>query len=225
MKKRSDEQEGKDYEWKGGDEDWVSHRSTIRPDGIFKKETIGDVSELFGWKERDAGTGTVLDWVSRVSMVSCKRTSKKVCSRFFYFHLTPTSPFSHHPLPPHLFFLQSTRMEEIGIELAKQDPTFSAVVSEKSKLHASLPQQDEELYAKWKRLEGHEEFLDLQEVSSMFPCSVCLAFIRRWKRGLVALCLLEIEGDLVEPGRFVLPLDSDICFFFSVSLYLFILLS
>ncbi|CDZ96870.1 26s proteasome subunit p45 [Phaffia rhodozyma] len=54
-------------------------------------------------------------------------------------------------------------MEEIGIELSKQDPTFPAVVSEKSKLLASLPQQDEELYAKWKRLEGHEEFLDLQE--------------------------------------------------------------
>lgn len=55
-------------------------------------------------------------------------------------------------------------MDEIGI-LDKQDPTFSSVVSEKSKLLSSLPQADEELYQKWKRLEGHEEFLDLQEVS------------------------------------------------------------
>lgn len=57
-------------------------------------------------------------------------------------------------------------MDEIGIQLAKEDPTFTSVVSEKSKLLASLPQADEELYGKWKRLEGHEEFLDLQEVSA-----------------------------------------------------------
>lgn len=56
-------------------------------------------------------------------------------------------------------------MDEIGIQLSKEDPTFPSVVSENRKLHASLPQADEELYGKWKRLEGHEEFLDLQEVS------------------------------------------------------------
>ncbi|KAL7411505.1 26S proteasome subunit P45 [Mrakia frigida] len=54
-------------------------------------------------------------------------------------------------------------MDEIGIQLSKEDPTFTSVVSETTKLLASLPQADEELYGKWKRLEGHEEFLDLQE--------------------------------------------------------------
>lgn len=57
-------------------------------------------------------------------------------------------------------------MDEIGIQLAKEDPTFPSVVSEKTRLLASLPQAEEELYGKWKRLEGHEEFLDLQEVRS-----------------------------------------------------------
>lgn len=62
-------------------------------------------------------------------------------------------------------------MDEIGISLAKEDPTLPAVISDKKQLLQSLPQADEELYAKWKRLEGHEEFLDLQEVR-LFRCSV-----------------------------------------------------
>lgn len=67
-------------------------------------------------------------------------------------------------------------MDEIGIQLSKEDPTFTSVVTETRKLHASLPQADEELYGKWKRLEGHEEFLDLQEVST----SLLLCWYGRW---------------------------------------------
>lgn len=77
----------------------------------------------------------------------------------------PTDPPTHFP-SPYTSSPPLNRMEEIGIQLSKEDPTFAAVVNEKSKLLASLPQADEELYGKWKRLEGHEEFLDLQEVSN-----------------------------------------------------------
>jgi hypothetical protein len=61
-------------------------------------------------------------------------------------------------------------MDEIGLSaqsasISKQDPTFQSVLSEKKQLLKDLPAGEEELYGKWKRLEGHEEFLDLQEVS------------------------------------------------------------
>lgn len=75
---------------------------------------------------------------------------------------SPTTPTSTFPSSPSALLT----MDEIGIQLSKEDPTFTSVVSETTKLLASLPQADEELYGKWKRLEGHEEFLDLQEVSN-----------------------------------------------------------
>lgn len=63
-------------------------------------------------------------------------------------------------------------MDELGLGPAKPlidlDPTLPAVLADKSAILASATASGsgagEELYAKWKRLEGHEEFLDLQEV-------------------------------------------------------------
>ncbi|KAL8286363.1 hypothetical protein RQP46_004380 [Phenoliferia psychrophenolica] len=52
-------------------------------------------------------------------------------------------------------------MEEIGIEIDREDPTFTAIVEEKATLLSSLPQED--LYLKLKKLEQHTEFLALQE--------------------------------------------------------------
>ncbi|KAM0752857.1 26S proteasome subunit P45 [Meredithblackwellia eburnea MCA 4105] len=52
-------------------------------------------------------------------------------------------------------------MEEIGIQIDREDPTFTSVVEEKATLLSSLPQED--LYLKLKKLEQHTEFLSLQE--------------------------------------------------------------
>ncbi|SGY20510.1 BQ5605_C016g08080 [Microbotryum silenes-dioicae] len=52
-------------------------------------------------------------------------------------------------------------MDEIGLDLEREDPTFSSVVEEKASLLSSLPQQD--LYLKLKKLDQHLEFLSLQE--------------------------------------------------------------
>ncbi|WWD01241.1 26S protease regulatory subunit 6B [Kwoniella sp. B9012] len=54
-------------------------------------------------------------------------------------------------------------MEEIGIDLKLEDPTLPSQISEKQALLNSLPTSDEELYSTWKKLEGHREFLELQE--------------------------------------------------------------
>jgi len=71
-------------------------------------------------------------------------------------------------------------MEEIGIDLKlsvsfhhlphgqswrQQDPSIQQPASEKQELLKSLPAGDEELYSTWRRLEAHQEFLTIQEVS------------------------------------------------------------
>jgi len=61
-------------------------------------------------------------------------------------------------------------MDELGLGAAATqplidlDPTLPAVLADKSAVLLAPGAGGEELYAKWKRLEGHEEFLDLQEV-------------------------------------------------------------
>ncbi|KAH9808946.1 ATP-dependent 26S proteasome regulatory subunit [Melampsora americana] len=53
-------------------------------------------------------------------------------------------------------------MNEIGIEIRKEDPTFSAVIDEKAALAAQL-NSEEDIYIKFKKLQQHLEFLELQE--------------------------------------------------------------
>ncbi|KAG6831176.1 26S proteasome regulatory subunit 6B [Tricholoma furcatifolium] len=52
-------------------------------------------------------------------------------------------------------------MDEIGIELQRNEPTFESVVSEKSALYHEL--QEEDLYSKYKKLSRHLEMLEIQE--------------------------------------------------------------
>ncbi|OCB84272.1 26S proteasome subunit P45 [Sanghuangporus baumii] len=52
-------------------------------------------------------------------------------------------------------------MDEIGIEIQKEEPTFESVVSEKTQLLQEL--QDEDLYIKYKKLTRHLEMLEIQE--------------------------------------------------------------
>lgn len=66
-------------------------------------------------------------------------------------------------------------MDELGIAaatapLVAEDPTLPSVLAD-TKAVLQPAQPDEELYAKWKRLEGHEEFLDLQEVRPALPAA------------------------------------------------------
>lgn len=76
-------------------------------------------------------------------------------------------------------------MDELGLGAAKPlidlDPTLPAVLADKTAVLASPAAASgsvsEELYAKWKRLEGHEEFLDLQEVRLL---SLSLLVPSRW---------------------------------------------
>ncbi|EGG00469.1 ATP-dependent 26S proteasome regulatory subunit [Melampsora larici-populina 98AG31] len=53
-------------------------------------------------------------------------------------------------------------MNEIGIEIRKEDPTFSAVIDEKAALAAQI-NSEEDIYIKFKKLQQHLEFLELQE--------------------------------------------------------------
>ncbi|KAG6868275.1 26S proteasome regulatory subunit 6B [Termitomyces sp. T159_Od127] len=52
-------------------------------------------------------------------------------------------------------------MDEIGIELQRNEPTFESVVNEKSALYHEL--QEEDLYSKYKKLTRHLEMLEIQE--------------------------------------------------------------
>ncbi|KAI0093883.1 26S proteasome subunit P45 [Irpex rosettiformis] len=52
-------------------------------------------------------------------------------------------------------------MDELGIEIRKEDPTFESVVTEKTALIQEL--QEEDLYVKYKKLSRHLEMLDIQE--------------------------------------------------------------
>jgi len=52
-------------------------------------------------------------------------------------------------------------MDEIGIQVDRQDPTFPSVLEEKATLLTQLPQEDQ--FLKLKKLEQHLEFLALQE--------------------------------------------------------------
>ncbi|KAF7322868.1 26S proteasome regulatory subunit [Mycena chlorophos] len=52
-------------------------------------------------------------------------------------------------------------MDEIGIEIQKQEPTFESVVTEKVALYQEL--QEEDLYIKYKKLARHLEMLEIQE--------------------------------------------------------------
>ncbi|KAH9856947.1 26S proteasome subunit P45 [Lenzites betulinus] len=53
-------------------------------------------------------------------------------------------------------------MDEIGVEIQKQEPTFEAVVEDKASLLLEL-EQEEDLYLKYKKLARHLEMLDIQE--------------------------------------------------------------
>ncbi|OJT10759.1 26S protease regulatory subunit 6B [Trametes pubescens] len=53
-------------------------------------------------------------------------------------------------------------MDEIGVEIQKQEPTFEAVVEDKASLMQEL-EQEEDLYLKYKKLARHLEMLDIQE--------------------------------------------------------------
>ncbi|OJA14828.1 hypothetical protein AZE42_00781, partial [Rhizopogon vesiculosus] len=52
-------------------------------------------------------------------------------------------------------------MEDVGMEIQKEEPTFESVVAEKSALHKQL--QEEDLYTKYKKLARHLELFDIQE--------------------------------------------------------------
>ncbi|KAG6865024.1 26S proteasome regulatory subunit 6B [Blastosporella zonata] len=53
-------------------------------------------------------------------------------------------------------------MDEIGIELQRNEPTFESVVSEKSAFYHEI-QEEEDLYSKYKKLARHLEMLEIQE--------------------------------------------------------------
>lgn len=57
---------------------------------------------------------------------------------------------------------RASAMDEIGIEIQKEDPTFNEVVDEKSALLASV-QSTDDYYTKLKKLQRHLELLELQE--------------------------------------------------------------
>ncbi|PSR74111.1 hypothetical protein PHLCEN_2v10067 [Hermanssonia centrifuga] len=52
-------------------------------------------------------------------------------------------------------------MDEIGISIKKEEPTFESVVTEKAALMQELHEED--LYVKYKKLSRHLEMLDIQE--------------------------------------------------------------
>ncbi|KAF9514531.1 hypothetical protein BS47DRAFT_1372317 [Hydnum rufescens UP504] len=52
-------------------------------------------------------------------------------------------------------------MDEIGIQIQKEEPTFESVLTEKKALYEEL--QEEDYYIKYKKLARHLEMLDLQE--------------------------------------------------------------
>ncbi|KAF8312019.1 26S proteasome subunit P45 [Clavulina sp. PMI_390] len=52
-------------------------------------------------------------------------------------------------------------MDQIGIQIQKEEPTFESVVTEKTALFEEL--QEEDYYVKYKKLSRHLEMLDLQE--------------------------------------------------------------
>ncbi|KAJ8483260.1 hypothetical protein ONZ51_g4810 [Trametes cubensis] len=53
-------------------------------------------------------------------------------------------------------------MDEIGVEIQKEEPTFETVVEDKTALLQEL-EQEEDLYLKYKKLARHLEMLDIQE--------------------------------------------------------------
>ncbi|KAH8083052.1 P-loop containing nucleoside triphosphate hydrolase protein [Filobasidium floriforme] len=54
-------------------------------------------------------------------------------------------------------------MDQLGIDIQKEEPTIHQEVKEKQTLLQALPTGDEELYTRFKKLEAHREFLNLQE--------------------------------------------------------------
>ncbi|KAG1768370.1 P-loop containing nucleoside triphosphate hydrolase protein [Suillus occidentalis] len=52
-------------------------------------------------------------------------------------------------------------MEDVGMEIQREEPTFESVVTEKAALHKEL--QEEDLYTKYKKLARHLELFDIQE--------------------------------------------------------------
>ncbi|KAG9045134.1 DNA topoisomerase [Tulasnella sp. UAMH 9824] len=62
----------------------------------------------------------------------------------------------------HPFLLAFSFMDEIGIEIQKEEPTFGSVVTEKTALMEEL-QATEDYYTKYKKLTQHLEMLEIQE--------------------------------------------------------------
>lgn len=54
-------------------------------------------------------------------------------------------------------------MDQLGIEIDREEPTFTATVNDQATLLASLPPASEDLYLKLAKLEAHLELLALQE--------------------------------------------------------------
>lgn len=90
-----------------------------------------------------------------------KEVSIKICSLPFAFltshQATPTDLTPHTPL-----HLRTTRCDP---PWTLQEPTIHQEVKEKQTLLQALPIGDEELYTRFKKLEAHREFLNLQEAS------------------------------------------------------------
>ncbi|KAL7283451.1 LOW QUALITY PROTEIN: hypothetical protein ACG7TL_002882 [Trametes sanguinea] len=69
-----------------------------------------------------------------------------------------------HPSYTHSFLRLRipANMDEIGVEIQKEEPTFETVVEDKTQLLQEL-EQEEDLYLKYKKLARHLEMLDIQE--------------------------------------------------------------
>ncbi|GAA5886100.1 hypothetical protein JCM6882_004265 [Rhodosporidiobolus microsporus] len=54
-------------------------------------------------------------------------------------------------------------MEDLGIEIEREDPTFATTLQDKTSLQSTLPPSNDDLFLKLSKLEAHLELLALQE--------------------------------------------------------------
>lgn len=53
-------------------------------------------------------------------------------------------------------------MEELGIQIRREEPTFDDAVAEKTAIHQEM-QQEEDTFLRFKKLQQHLEFLSTME--------------------------------------------------------------
>ncbi|KAJ3014885.1 hypothetical protein NUW54_g1189 [Trametes sanguinea] len=94
----------------------------------------------------------------RVSELTC------VTRRVVFSGRVSSTLCTKHPSYTHSFLRLRipANMDEIGVEIQKEEPTFETVVEDKAQLLQEL-EQEEDLYLKYKKLARHLEMLDIQE--------------------------------------------------------------